>query len=123
MKLLIAAVLAVHLTWIVLIICGALWTRGRPWWTGFHIAALAWGIIAEVGPWPCPLTLAEQALESRGGIQSYTGNCLVHYLDTIVYPHIPVPVIITGAVSVCAANLLVYAVRLMRALRSRRSPS
>jgi hypothetical protein len=117
MQLLAALVLALHLAWIVIVIFGALWTRGRPWWTGLHVAALVWGILAEVGPWPCPLTVIEQMLESRAGLASYTGDCLVHYLDAIVYPNAPVWLIVTCGVTVCGANLIVYALRLVRALR------
>ncbi|HEY6446754.1 MAG TPA: hypothetical protein VIY53_09865 [Acidobacteriaceae bacterium] len=71
------------------------------------------------GRGPAPLTTLEQTLESRAGMTSYTGDCLVHSLDTIVYPHVTVPVIIDFGVGVCALNLLVYAVRLVRALRAR----
>lgn len=67
-------VLAVHLAWFALVIFGTLWTSGRPLWSAIHIVALLWGIVAEVGPWPCPLTLAEQYFEARefqiGEIQS-----------------------------------------------------
>ncbi|MGB7134511.1 MAG: DUF2784 family protein, partial [Acidobacteriaceae bacterium] len=51
MRLLAALVLAIHLTWILFVIFGALVTRGRPWLTGFHLASLVWGIVVEVGPW------------------------------------------------------------------------
>lgn len=119
MRLLVALVLAIHLAWILFVIFGTLWTRGRPWLTGFHLASLAWGIIVDVGPWPCPVTLLEQHLETAAGIQSYTGSFLVHYLDAIVYPNLPVGLIIGFGVAVCCANLLIYLLRLIRALRSR----
>ncbi len=122
MKLLAALVLAIHLIWILWVMFGTIWTRGRPWLTGFHIGCLVWGILAEVGPWSCPLTTAEQILESKAGLQSYTGDCLVHYLDAIVYPHIPVSAIIWCGVAVCGLNLLIYLMRLLRALRRGRQP-
>ncbi|MFP5228646.1 MAG: DUF2784 domain-containing protein [Acidobacteriota bacterium] len=117
MRLLAALVLAIHLTWILWVIFGAVWTRGRPWLTAFHLASIVWGVIAEIGPWSCPLTLLEQRLESAGGMHPYAGDCLVHSLDRIVYPNISVRVIIGCAVAVCAANLLIYLARLIRALR------
>ncbi|HTW47005.1 MAG TPA: DUF2784 domain-containing protein [Acidobacteriaceae bacterium] len=123
MRLLAALVLTIHLMWILFVIFGALWTKRRPWLTGFHLASLIWGIIVEVGPWPCPVTLLEQHLETAAGQHSYSGSFLVHYLDAIVYPSVPVWLIITCGVAVCSANLLIYAVRLVRALRSRRSAS
>jgi hypothetical protein len=116
-----ALVLAFHLVWILWVIFGALWTRGRPWLTGFHIASIVWGMIAEAGPWSCPLTILEEHYESAGGMPSYAGDCLVHYLDAIVYPNISVRVIIGCAVAVCGANLLIYLWRMVRALRTRGS--
>lgn len=117
MRILAASVLAFHLLWILWVIFGALWTRGRPWLTAFHIASLIWGMIAEAGPWPCPLTLAENWCESQAGIQPYSGGFLVHYLDRIVYPNISVSFLIACAVLVCAINLAIYLARLVRALR------
>jgi hypothetical protein len=109
-----ATILVAHLAWILWAIFGALFTRGRPFLTAFHIASLIWGILVEIGPWPCPLTLAEQFFESRAGIQPYQGGFLVHYLDAIVYPNVPESVLVYAGVVVCAFNLLVYAARLMR---------
>ena len=54
-----AFLLAIHLAWILWVIFGVFWTRGRPWLTAFHLASLGWGILVEIGPWPCPLTLFE----------------------------------------------------------------
>jgi hypothetical protein len=119
MRLLAALVLAFHLVWILWVIFGAVWTRGRKWLTGFHIASIVWGMIAEAGPWPCPLTILEDHLEAGAGIQPYNGGCLVHYLDAIMYPNLSVGVIIGFAVAVCAANLLIYVWRLVQALRAR----
>ncbi|MGC2297514.1 MAG: DUF2784 domain-containing protein [Acidobacteriaceae bacterium] len=115
MRLLAALVLAFHLAWILWVIFGAVWTRGRKWLTGLHIASIVWGIVAEVGPWSCPLTILEDRLEARAGIQPYNGGCLVHYLDSIVYPTLSVRVIVGCAIAVCGANLLIYLVRLVRA--------
>ncbi|MGA8938788.1 MAG: DUF2784 domain-containing protein [Acidobacteriaceae bacterium] len=109
-------VVAIHLAWILWVITGALWTRGRPWLTAFHIASLVWGIIVETCPIDCPLTLAEQAVESRAGLHHWAGSFLLHYLDAIVYPNVPVTILITFAVAVCALNLSIYAWRLYKFL-------
>lgn len=101
-------ILAAHLIWLALVIFGALWTRGRPVWSGLHILALLWGIVVEVGPWPCPLTLAEQFFEARGGATSFHGGFLLHYLDAIVYPNLPGWVVTGVGVAVCAFNLGIY---------------
>lgn len=113
-------ILAVHLLWLALVIFGALWTRGRPVWTTLHILALLWGIVVEVGPWPCPLTLAEQYFEARIGAPGYQGGFLLHYLDAIVYPNLPVWVVTTAGVAVCVLNLGIYGRRLQKTLFQQR---
>jgi len=65
----------------------------------------------EIGPWPCPLTLAEGFFENKAGVGAYRGSFLVHYLDRLVYPNISVDVLIVCGVAVCVLNLAVYARR------------
>jgi Protein of Unknown function (DUF2784) len=108
MSILAVLILSVHLAWLVLVIFGAIWTRGRPVWTGLHVLALLWGIVVEVGPWPCPLTLAEQYFEARTGGTTYQSGFLLHYLDAIVYPDLPYWVVTSAGVAVCVVNLAVY---------------
>ncbi len=113
-------VLLVHLLWIALVIIGALFTRGRPLWSALHILALLWGIATEAGPWPCPLTLAEQYFETRAGLAAYQGSFLLHTLDAIVYPNLPYWLVTVLGVAVCVFNLGIYAWRLhKRLLRNR----
>jgi hypothetical protein len=114
-------VLLAHLAWIVLVIFGALWTCGRPVWSALHILALLWGIAVEAGPWPCPLTLAEQFFEARAGLTAYQGSFLLHTLDGIVYPNVPAWVVTIIGVAVCALNLGIYALRLRKHLLHRRA--
>ena len=120
MEALAVAVLSLHLAWIVWAITGALWTRGRPWLTAFHVLSLIWGIIVEVGPWPCPLTLAEQWLEARAGMHTWTGGFLLHSLDAAIYPDLPAWLVTGFGVAVCVFNLGIYARRYWKALRPRR---
>ena len=80
------AVLMVHLAFIVWVMFGAVVTRGRPWLAALHIASAVYGIVAELGPWPCPLTLAETYFEARGGLTPYQGPFLLHYSDATVTP-------------------------------------
>jgi Protein of Unknown function (DUF2784) len=117
MEALAVAVLCLHLAWILWAIFGVLWTRGRPWWTAFHVASLIWGIIVEAGPWPCPLTLAEQWFEARVGGQTWTGGFLLHYLEAVIYPDLPGWLITAFGVGVCVFNLGIYAKRLWKARR------
>ena len=110
------SVLALHLTWILWVIFGALWTRGRPGLAALHISSLIWGIIVETGPWPCPLTLAEEFFERRAGVVPYHGGFLLHYLDRVVYPNLPIELLTACGVLVCGVNLAIY-VRRWRAWR------
>lgn len=119
MKFVAIAILSVHLLWIVAVIFGALFTRGRPVWSALHVISLVWGILVEVLPLPCPLTLAEQHFEARAGMQAYQGSFLMHYLDRIIYPNIPWWAIGTVGASICALNLGVYLWRLRVWRRSR----
>lgn len=100
--------LTIHLTWLALVIFGTIWTRGRPLWSAFHMLALAWGIVVELGPWPCPLTVAESYFETRAGFFAYQGSFLLHYLDAIVYPNLPSWIVTAAGVAVCALNLAIY---------------
>jgi len=107
-----SAVLALHLAWILWVIFGALWTRGRRWLTAFHIASLVWGIVVETGPWPCPLTLTEDWFERRAGLAPWHGSFMLHYLNRIVYPDISWRLLTICGGAVCAVNLVIYAWRL-----------
>jgi Protein of Unknown function (DUF2784) len=102
------AILAIHLSWIAFVIFGAFWTRGRPAWTTLHLLSLLWGILVEVGPWPCPVTLAEQWAEARADMRPWHGSFLMHRLDALIYPTLPYWVVTTLGVTVCAANLAIY---------------
>ena len=108
------AVLAAHLAWIVFVMTGALFTRGRRVLTGVHLISLVWGIIVEAGPWPCPLTLLENFFEMKAGVSPYQGGFLLHYLDAAVYPDISELLLVTLGIGVCAINLAVYARRFAR---------
>jgi len=108
LELLATGISILHLVWILLLIFGAFWTRRRPFWTAVHLLSLVWGIIVEVGPWPCPLTLAEQYLQ---GGASLRGGYILHCVDSLVYPNLPYWVVAACGVVVCGVNLGVYARR------------
>jgi Protein of Unknown function (DUF2784) len=103
------AVLFLHALFILWVVFGALLTRSRPVLRWLHVASLVWGILTEVLPWPCPLTLLENWLEGKAGILPYEGGFLLHYLDTLVYPNISATVLTVAAVIVCTLNLAFYA--------------
>ncbi|MGH9606526.1 MAG: DUF2784 domain-containing protein [Terracidiphilus sp.] len=114
---------AVHAAWLLLVIFGALWTRRRPVWSTIHVLALVWGIIVEVGPWPCPLSMAEEYFTARTSYAAYRSSHLLHFLNAIVYPNLPGGIVATAGVAVCAVNLGIYARRVTRAVLRRRRQS
>ncbi len=111
-------VLGVHLLWIAWVIFGYAAARNRPFLRWVHIGSLLYGILIEVAPWPCPLTLLEQWLEARAGITPYRQPFLIHYLEAVVYPDIPEWTLIVGAIAVCGVNLWLYGRRLRAAVRN-----
>jgi len=107
------AVLFLHALFIVGVVFGALLTRSRPILRWLHIVSLIWGILTELLPWPCPLTLLER-LEQKAGAEPYQGGFLLHYMDKLVYPDVSATVLTVAGVLVCALNLAIYARRAWR---------
>lgn len=112
-------VLALHLLWILWVISGVFFTRGRPALAGFHMLSLVYSIMIEVAPWPCPLTLLEQWAQRQAGMVPYQGDFLTHYLGAVIYPNVPYLVLVPVAVAVCALNLGIYGWRWRRKSTSR----
>jgi hypothetical protein len=103
-----AAVLIIHLTWIAWVIFGWLLVRKTRLFRWIHFASLIYSIFIEIAPLPCPLTLLEQWLEGRAGMPAYGEPFLVHYLDAIVYPDVPVWGLISAAFLICGFNLYLH---------------
>jgi Protein of Unknown function (DUF2784) len=109
------ATLTLHLLWILWVVLGTLLTRSRRALRWLHILSLIYSLLIEALPWPpCPLTVLEAWLEARAGVTPYQGSFLVHYLEAIVYPEIPMSLLVAGAVVVCVINLGVYVYRYRR---------
>ena len=102
------SVLFLHALFILWVVSGALLTRSRPILRWLHIASLVWGILTELLPWPCPLTVLENWLEAKAGVQPYQGGFLLHYLDKLVYPDISPTVLTVAGVIICTLNLAFY---------------
>lgn len=104
-----------HLVWCAWVLLGWTVTRGGRVLRALHIASLLYAIVIELVPWPpCPLTVLEEWLEARAGIEPAHGPFLMRILDAIVYPDLPERVVIGGAVVVCLAILLIYVRRYLR---------
>jgi hypothetical protein len=101
-------VLFLHALFILWVVFGALVTRSRKILRWLHIASLVWGILTELLPWPCPLTVLENWLEAKAGVEPYQGGFLLHYLDKLVYPDVSATVLTVAGVFICALNLAFY---------------
>jgi hypothetical protein len=102
------SVLFLHALFILWVVFGALLTRSRPILRWLHVGSLVWGILTELLPWPCPLTLLENWLEGNAGVEPAQGGFLLHYLDKLVYPDISSTMLTIAAVIICALNLAFY---------------
>jgi Protein of Unknown function (DUF2784) len=107
-------VLFVDALFIVWVVFGAVVTRSHPILRWLHIGSLIWGILTELLPWPCPLTLLENWLVQKAGVEPYQGGFLLHYTDKLVYPDISATVLTVAGVLVCAFNLAIYSRRAWR---------
>jgi hypothetical protein len=107
-------VLVIHLLFILWVILGWLLTRRRPVWRWLHIACVLYGILIEVSGLSCPLTLLEAMLEERGGMVPDREPFMLHYLEAVVYPNIPLHVLVAGAVALCVGILGIYVRRYRR---------
>jgi len=101
-------VLLLHALFILWVVFGALLTRSHPFLRWLHVVSLMWGILTELLPWPCPLTLLENWLEGKAGVEPYQEGFLLHYLDKLVYPDISASVLTVAGVVICALNLAFY---------------
>ena len=110
-------VLFLHVLFILWVVFGALLTRSRPVLRWLHIASLVWGVLTELLPWPCPLTLLENWLEGKAGVMPYQSGFLLHYLDKLVYPDMSATVLTVAGLLICVQNLALYGRRLWIARR------
>src|SRR5919198_4628691 len=96
------AVLVLHALFLLWVVFGALIARSRPVLRWLHILSLVWGILTELTSLPCPLTILENWLEARAGVEPYEGGFLLHYLDRLGYPNISASVLTGAGGVVCA---------------------
>ena len=117
-----ALALIAHLLWIAWVLAGWLFTAHRRWLRWIHIVSLLWAIAVEAGPWPCPLTIAEQWLESKAGEAAYQGSFIVHYLEAFIYPDVPQWLLTWFGPVVCGAILAIHARRMWKRATSESLP-
>jgi hypothetical protein len=79
-------VVAIHLAFVVFVLCGGLlalrWRR-LIW---LHLPAAVWGAVVEFAGWICPLTPLEQWLRVYGGETLYNSDFVTQYVLPMLYP-------------------------------------
>jgi Protein of Unknown function (DUF2784) len=79
---------AVHLAFVLFVVCGGLIVVKWPRAAWVHIPAAAWAAWVEFAGWVCPLTPLENWLREQGGDTAYTSSFIEHYLLPILYPEL-----------------------------------
>lgn len=81
-----AAVLLLHLAFILFVVAGAALALCRRWVIVLHFPAALWGFVVEAANLACPLTHLENWLRMRGGQAGYGEGFVEHYLLAAIYP-------------------------------------
>lgn len=81
-----AAVLLLHLAFILFVVAGAALALRLRWIIALHFPAALWGFLVEASNLPCPLTYLENWLRMRGGQAGYGEGFVEHYLLAAIYP-------------------------------------
>ncbi|MBV9180478.1 MAG: DUF2784 domain-containing protein [Acidobacteria bacterium] len=103
------AVLVGHGLFVLWVVFGAILARSRPPLRWLHIASLTWGLLTEFLPWPCPLTLVEDWLESRAGTTPDGSGFLLHFMDKLIYPDLAPTILMMLMAMVATLNFSFYA--------------
>ena len=82
-----AAVLLVHLAFILFVLLGATLAARWRWILVVHLPAAGWGFFVELTGRVCPLTYLENYLLAAAGQSGYTQSFIEHYLLAIIYPN------------------------------------
>jgi hypothetical protein len=87
-----------------------------------HLPALLWAVVVEFTGWICPLTPLEQWIRTQGGVETYSGSFIEHYLVAILYPAgLTRSIQIFLGALLLGFNLLVYALVFRRWKEQRKS--
>jgi hypothetical protein len=104
-------VFAIHLTFILFVVFGALLVvrfRRLAW---IHVPAVIWGASAVLLGLTCPLTPIENQLLQLSGAAGYADSFIGHYLVPLIYPDaLTRQVQAAMGIGVIAINLLIYSV-------------
>jgi hypothetical protein len=111
--------LIIHLAFVGFVVFGAGLVLRWPKLVGFHIAAVAWGVLIEFTGMICPLTPLEVALRQSGGQAGYPGGFIEHYIVAVLYPvGLTRELQIWLGIAALVPNVLAYAYLFLRRRRA-----
>jgi hypothetical protein len=116
-----AAIVIVHLLFVVFATVGGLLVLRRPMLALAHLPAVVWAVFIELTGRICPLTPLENLLRERAGLEPYTGDFIAEYVFPVLYPQgltREMQLLFGGLV--LAINLVVYVVLAWKHMRTRR---
>jgi hypothetical protein len=123
-RLLADLVVALHGVFVLFVVFGGLLALRHMRWAWVHIPAAIWGAFIEFAGWICPLTPLENHFRRLAGERGYPEGFIEHYVYPLMYPAgLTRPTQFVLGSLVIAINLIVYAVVVRRALKSRRPPA
>ena len=102
-------IVILHLSFVLFVLWGGLLLLKWPRLVWLHLPAVVWGAFVEFSGWLCPLTPLENWLRTQGGEAAYTGDFVVRYLHSFLYPDALTPTIqVALGLLVLAVNLGIY---------------
>jgi hypothetical protein len=108
-------VVAIHFTFVLFVVLGALLVLRWPHVVYLHLPAAFWGVWIEFSGRICPLTPLEHRLRAQAGEEAYAGGFIEHYLLPVLYPPSLTRSIQLGlGVLVLVINLVIYVYVLRR---------
>lgn len=118
------AVVVLHFLFIVFVVAGGLLVLRWPRLAWLHLPAVFWGVFIEFAGWICPLTPLENHLRRLGGGSGYSGDFVVQYIISVIYPANLTAFMqyILGGL-VIALNLVIYSLILYKHVFGKTKPS
>ncbi|MGH9240482.1 MAG: DUF2784 domain-containing protein [Vicinamibacterales bacterium] len=114
-----AAVVAVHVLFVLFVVAGSALALRWPRIAWIHLPAATWATFVEFSGGICPLTPLENALRRRAGLEPYAGDFVATYVFPVLYPEgLTRQAQIALGVVVVAVNVVAYTVVLRRRRRT-----
>ena len=112
------AVVLLHLSFVLLVVFGALLALRWPWAPYVHVPSVIWGVYIEFSGGICPLTPLENDLRTRAGLDVYSGDFVGRYLLPMLYPDgLTRKAQVALGITALGVNLALYAWLLQRLRR------